>query len=83
MKETPTTGEVRAAVERLKALPGQDAEALELLLGYARDLHAQTKRGRELLADARAFALLQICFCEGGRKCERCRMIAEISKVMG
>jgi len=73
----------KAAVARLVAIEGQDGEALDVLLAYARGQHTTAKLLRKALADARAFALLQPCFCEGGRKCERCRLIAEIGKVLG
>lgn len=82
MKEA-TAEDVKAAVERLKAVPGQDAEALELVLEYARGLHASTVTQRKLLADARVFALTRLCHCEAGRKCELCRMVAGIGKVLG
>lgn len=74
---------VKAAVDQLKAVPGQDAEALELLLKYARGLHASTITQRQLLADARVFALTRLCHCEAGRTCDRCRMVAGIGKVLG
>lgn len=78
-----STDEVKVAVERLQALPGQDAEALELLLDYARGLHTTALEQRKLLVDARVFALTQLCHCEAGRKCERCRMVAGLGKVLG
>lgn len=74
---------VKAAVDQLKAVPGQDTEALELLLEYARGLHAQAKGLRGALVEARAYALMRNCSCEGARKCDRCRMVAQIGKVLG
>jgi len=73
--------DVKAAAECLKALPGQDAEALAVLLAYAREQHTAAKDARKLLADARAFALLQHCFCESGRKRERCRLLAALRDI--
>lgn len=83
MMEEKKADTVKAAVDRLKAVPGQDGGALELVLEYARRLHATATKQRKLLADARAYALMQACFCEGGRKCERCRLVAGIGKVLG
>ena len=75
--------EAKEAVEHLKALPGQDVEALEALLSYAREQHNTGKKLRALLADARIFAQTQPCFCEAGRKCGRCSLVAKIGKVLG
>lgn len=76
------TNAVKAAVERLKELAGQDSEALGILLDYAREQHATAKRQRKVLADANAFALVQHCFCVAGHKCDRCRLIAKMRSVM-
>ena len=76
------TDDVRRAVERLEALPSQDAEALATLLANAREQRTAAKNARKLLADARAFALLQHCFCEGGRKCERCLLLAALGAAL-
>ena len=83
MKEKDKTAAVKAAVEQLKALPGQDAEALELLLDYSRKQYKAVKAMRGALADARAYALMRPCSCEGGGKCDRCRLVTEICKVLG
>lgn len=82
MPTTPNAGAVKAAAERLKALPGQDAEALATLLAYAREQHTAAKDARKLLADARAFALMQHCFCESARKCERCCLLAALGAAL-
>jgi hypothetical protein len=70
---------VTAAADRLKAtLTGEDREALETILQYARDL-------RTALGDNAAFVQLQTCHCSAvrGYKCDRCRLIASNAKALG